>query len=96
MRKDIKDNFIKTIADEWALISVGTKDKYNMMTASWGLWVKCGGTTALPPLSARSATQWSLWIKTIISLSFYGDNKAIHKVCGSKSGRDTDKTAEQG
>ena len=34
--KDIKDNFIKTIADEWALISAGTKDKYNMMTASWG------------------------------------------------------------
>ena len=34
--KDIKDNFIKTIADEWALISAGTEDKYNMMTASWG------------------------------------------------------------
>ena len=30
------------------------------------------------------------------TLSFYGDNKAIHKVCGSKSGRDTDKTAETG
>ena len=30
------------------------------------------------------------------TLSFYGDNKDIHKVCGSKSGRDTDKTALTG
>ena len=30
------------------------------------------------------------------TLSFYGDNKEIHKVCGSKSGRDTDKTALAG
>ena len=27
---------------------------------------------------------------------FYGGNKEIHKVCGSKSGRDVDKTAETG
>lgn len=65
--KDIKDNFIKIIADEWALIAAGTKEKYNMMTASWGFMGESGGTTASPRLSARSATQWSLWIKTIIS-----------------------------
>ena len=29
-------------------------------------------------------------------MSFYGDNKDIHKVCGSKSGRDVDKTALTG
>ena len=30
------------------------------------------------------------------TVSFYGDNKAIHKVCGSKSGRDVNKTKETG
>ena len=32
-----------------------------------------------------------------LTLSFLGEeNKAIHKICGSKSGRDTDKIAETG
>lgn len=30
------------------------------------------------------------------TLSFYGENKEIHKICGSKSGRDCDKTALTG
>ncbi len=65
--KDIKDNFIKIIADEWALISAGTKEKYNMMTASWGFMGEMWGYDCIAAVSARSATQWSLWIKTIIS-----------------------------
>ena len=30
------------------------------------------------------------------TVSFYGDNKAIHKICGSKSGREVNKTKETG
>ena len=32
----IKDNFIEIIGKEWMLVSAGDKDKFNMMTASWG------------------------------------------------------------
>jgi flavin reductase (DIM6/NTAB) family NADH-FMN oxidoreductase RutF len=30
------------------------------------------------------------------TVSFYGENKDVHKVCGSKSGRDINKTEEAG
>ncbi len=40
----IKDNFIEIIGKEWMLVSAGDKEKFNMMTASWGgagfLWNK--------------------------------------------------------
>lgn len=95
--KDIKDNFIKTIADEWALISVGTKDKYNMMTASWGFAGEMWGYDCIAAVIRPHRYTMELVDKNdYFTLSFYGDNKAIHKVCGSKSGRDTDKTAETG
>ena len=44
----VKDNFIEIIGKEWMLVSAGDKDKFNMMTASWGgvgfLWNKPVGT----------------------------------------------------
>lgn len=48
----IKDNFIEIIGKEWMLVSAGDKDKFNMMTASWGgvgfLWNKPGGVCLHP------------------------------------------------
>ncbi|MFW9922938.1 MAG: hypothetical protein ACFFDW_06575 [Candidatus Thorarchaeota archaeon] len=42
--KDLKDNAIQLIGLDWMLIASGSKEKYNMMTASWGglgvLWHK--------------------------------------------------------
>ena len=95
--KDIKDNFFNTIADEWALISAGTKDKYNMMTASWGFAGEMWGYDCIAAVIRPQRYTMELVDKNdYFTLSFYGNNKAIHKVCGSKSGRDTDKTAETG
>ena len=34
--KDLKDNFFEAIGKEWMLITAGTKEKFNTMTASWG------------------------------------------------------------
>ena len=34
--KNIPDNVIKIISDDWMLISAGTQDKFNSMTAGWG------------------------------------------------------------
>lgn len=41
---ELNDNVFTTIGKEWMLVTAGTKDKFNMMTASWGclgwLWNK--------------------------------------------------------
>lgn len=93
LAKDIKDNLIKTIADEWMLISAGNKNGHNMMTASWGfmgeMWGKDCVTVAIRP---QRYTLEFVDKNDCFALSFYGDNKAIHKVCGSESGRDVNKT----
>ena len=34
--KEIGDNLIKAISEEWMLVAAGDREKYNMMTASWG------------------------------------------------------------
>ncbi len=95
--KDIKENFIKNIADEWMLISAGDKDGYNMMTASWGfmgeMW---GNDTAVAMIRPQRYTMEFVEKSDYFSLSFYGDRKDIHKVCGSLSGRDVNKTEMTG
>ena len=33
--KELKDNMFETISKEWMLVTAGTKDKFNTMTANW-------------------------------------------------------------
>lgn len=95
--KELKENFIKAIADEWMLITAGNREKYNMMTASWGfageMWGEDCMMTVVRP---QRYTMEFIDKSDYFTCSFYGENKEIHKICGSKSGRDTDKTAETG
>lgn len=41
---ELKDNMFDAIGKEWMLVTAGTPEKFNMMTASWGgigiLWGK--------------------------------------------------------
>lgn len=91
--KDIKGNLIEKIADEWMLISAGDKEGYNMMTASWGfLGEMWGKDTAVAMIRPQRYTMQFVESNDYYALSFYGENKDIHKVCGSKSGRDVNKT----
>ena len=46
----VKDNFIEIIGKEWMLVSAGDKDKFNMMTVSWGQ----GGSDRFDALFYRS------------------------------------------
>lgn len=95
--REIEGNLIKMIADEWMLISAGQEDAYNMMTASWGFAGEMWGNDAVViAVRPQRYTMEFIDKHDTFALSFYGDNKAIHKVCGSKSGRDTDKTKETG
>ena len=95
--KEIKDNIISAIADEWMLISAGDSNGYNMMTASWGfmgeMW---GADTCIAMIRPQRFTMEFVDRNDYFALSFYGDNKEIHKICGSKSGREVDKTALTG
>lgn len=91
--KEIKDNLIKAIADEWMLISVGDENGYNMMTASWGFMGEMWGADSVNVMvRPQRYTMEFIDKNDYFTLSFYGDNKGIHKVCGSKSGRDVNKT----
>ncbi len=95
--KQTKENVIKLISDEWMLITAGNENRYNMMTASWGFMGEVWGNDSVMALvRPQRYTMEFLNDNDYFTLSFYGDNKDIHKICGSKSGRDTDKTKESG
>ena len=95
--KDIQGNPFRMIADEWMLAAVGNREKYNMMTASWGffgeMWNRQTAVTVIRPVRY---TYELMENNDYFSLSFYGDNRKIHDVCGSKSGRNVDKAKEAG
>ena len=90
---DISENIIDMISREWMLITAGNKSGYNMMTASWGFMGEMWGAhCALAVIRPQRYTMEFIEKNDYFTLSFYGDNKKIHKVCGSMSGRDVNKT----
>ena len=67
------------------------------MDASWGYFGEMWGKdTAITVIRPQRYTKEFLDSSEYFTLSFYGDNKEIHKVCGSKSGREVNKTKETG
>lgn len=87
-----KLNPFTMIGEEWMLIAAGNKQKHNMMTASWGglgvLWNK---NVATVYIRQSRYTLGFVEKEQYFSLNFFGNNKAPHKIGGSKSGRDVDK-----
>lgn len=97
---DLKDNFFETIGKEWMLVTAGTPGHHNMMTASWGgvgwLWNKPVAFIFIRP---ERYTFELTEKEDNITLSFLGhgaDARTIYTICGSKSGRDLDKTVATG
>ncbi|MEG1728295.1 MAG: flavin reductase [Bacteroidaceae bacterium] len=96
--KDLTDNVIELIGKEWMLVTAGTLDHFNTMTASWGgigfLWNKPVAFVFVRP---ERYTYDFLEAEDGLTLSFLGEaGKVIHKICGSTSGRTTDKVKETG
>ena len=96
--QDLNENFFESIGKEWMLVTAGTKEKFNTMTASWGgigfLWNKPVVFVFIRP---ERYTYEFIEKSEYFTLSFLGEEyKGIHKICGSKSGRDTDKIKESG
>ncbi len=95
--RSIKDNLIKCLAEEWALITAGNAKNYNMMTASWGFFGEMWGSDSIAMVvRPQRFTMEFIESNDYFTVSFYGDNKAVHKVCGNRSGREVDKTKETG
>ena len=93
----LNENFIDSIGNEWMLITAGDEQKHNTMTASWGFMGNIWGVpTAVCVVRPQRYTKEFLENNEYFSLSFYGDNNAIHKVCGKLSGREVDKPKETG
>lgn len=95
--EQINENFIKNIGSEWMLITAGNEKKHNMMTASWGFTgVMWGFPCAVAAIRPQRYTLEFVEKEKYYSLSFYGDDKKIHGICGKQSGRDIDKTKATG
>lgn len=95
---DLPDNVIQLIGKEWMLVTAGDESSFNTMTASWGgigwLWNKPVAFVFVRP---ERYTYEFIEKSDYLTLSFLGEaNKKIHAVCGSKSGRDTDKVKATG
>lgn len=91
--KEIKDNLIKCFAKEWALVTAGNRDGYNMMTVSWGFAGEMWGEDSVAVVIRPQRYTMEFVDKSdYFTVSFYGDRKDIHKVCGSESGREVNKT----
>lgn len=80
---------------EWALLTVGSEEKFNTMTISWGglgtLWHKPVVTVYLRP---NRYTYEFMENNEYFTISFYNEeHKKDLTILGTKSGRDMDKIA---
>ena len=92
---EIKDNFIELIGKEWMLVSAGDKEKFNMMTASWGgvgvLWNRPVVFAFIRP---ERYTREFIDARNEFTITFLGpEHRKAHSICGSKSGREIDTEA---
>jgi len=92
------ENVFELIGSNWMLITAGTPESYNTMTASWGgmgvLWNKNICFCVIRP----TRHTYQFMEKTdVFSLSFFEERyRQALEVCGTKSGRDIDKAAVTG
>ncbi|MEN6520106.1 MAG: flavin reductase family protein [Armatimonadota bacterium] len=96
--EELKDNVFKLIGSDWMLITAGSAESYNTMTASWGgfgvLWSKNVCFCVIRP------TRYTLEFvekSENFTLSFFDEKyRDALSFCGANSGRDVDKAAETG
>jgi flavin reductase (DIM6/NTAB) family NADH-FMN oxidoreductase RutF len=94
----LKENIFKLIDKDWMLITAGTQDNFNTMTASWGnmgiLWNK---PVAICYIRPQRYTLGFVEKADYYTLSFFEERyRDILNFCGTKSGRDFDKIKETG
>lgn len=95
---EIKENIIKLISQDWALLSAGGENGWNTMTVSWGmageLWGKDTVSVFVRP---QRYTKQFIDAGEYFTLCFFDEKyKDALKICGSRSGRDIDKAEATG
>lgn len=96
--KSLDQNVFSLIGDQWMLVTAGTPDRCNTMTASWGglgvLWGKPSATIYIRP---QRYTYEFIEQSGYFTLAFFGqEHRKSLALCGAKSGRDIDKVKECG
>lgn len=96
--EELQDNPFKLIGSDWMLVTAGSPDSYNTMTASWGglgvLWNKNICWCVIRP--TRHTYQFIDRAENF-TLSFFEEKyRPALELCGAKSGRDIDKAAAAG
>lgn len=96
--RDIKKSAVEMISDGWGLVTAGNEEKFNTMTVSWGglgeIWGKDAVFIFIRP---QRYTYEFIEKEEFFTLSFYGEEfRNALKICGSQSGRNTDKVANAG
>lgn len=96
--KDLTQNPFSLIGEQWMLITAGTPERCNTMTASWGgvgvMWSKPCATCYIRP---QRFTKGFVDESDYFTLSFLPEaHRKTLAFCGSKSGRNVDKVKECG
>ncbi len=95
---EIQGNVFNMIGEEWVLISAGTMDSYNMMTASWGtmgvLWNKDIFMCFIRP--GRYTFEFMQKQNYFTANFLSGKYKDKLDYCGSHSGREVNKMKVSG
>lgn len=94
----LQGNIFDMIGRQWMLITAGIPGNFNTMTASWGgagiLW---GKPVAISYIRPQRYTYQFMEKYDHYTLSFFGEEyREALNICGSRSGRDTDKVKETG
>lgn len=94
----MNENVFNLLGSDWMLITAGTKEAFNTMTASWGgmgvLWNKNVCYIVVRP---QRYTYTFLEKNKFFTLSFFHEKyRDVLKFCGARSGRDVNKPAETG
>lgn len=94
----IDENFIHLIGKQWMLLTCGTKDSFNTMTANWGgvgvLWNFPVSFIFIRP--TRFTFQFAETNAHYTLCFFDRSHKDILSYCGAHSGKEVDKIKETG
>lgn len=96
--RDLQDNVVKLIGDDWMLITAGSIDSCNMMTASWGgignLW---NTPVAFIFIRPQRYTYQFTETENYFTLTFFEEkDREILNFCGSTSGKYVNKIEKTG
>ena len=96
--EELRDNPFDLIGKQWMLITAGNEEKCNTMTASWGgLGIMWGKPTATAYIRDSRYTKEFVDGSEYFTLAVFDEDyrKAL-SLCGTVSGRDTDKIKDAG